>query len=276
MDVLTVPSPDAFMREAGVSPAEHARRMFEHMETALARNHDEVAAVIVEPLVQCAGGMRMYDPLYLKLLREACDRYHVHLIADEIAVGFGRTGTMFACEQAGIRPDYMCLSKGLTGGYLPLSAVLTTDTIYDAFYDEYTKLNAFLHSHSYTGNPLACAAANATLAIFSDEPVLERNRATAKRMHDSVAHLKDHPHVAELRQCGMILAIELMKHPASRTPWAWQERRGLRIYRHALERGALIRPLGTTVYFMPPYVITPDEIELLARIASEGIELACA
>jgi adenosylmethionine-8-amino-7-oxononanoate aminotransferase len=276
MDVITVPSPDAFLREAGVSPAEHARRMFEHMETALARNHAEVAAVIVEPLVQCAGGMRMYDPVYLQLLREACDRHRVHLIADEIAVGFGRTGTMFACEQAGIRPDYLCLSKGLTGGYLPLSAVLTTDTIYDAFYDEYTRLNAFLHSHSYTGNPLACAAANATLAIFREEPVLERNLATAKRMHDSVAHLMDHPHVAELRQCGMILAIELMKDPATRTPWPWQERRGLRIYRHALERGALIRPLGTTVYFMPPYVITPDEIALLARIAGEGIELACA
>jgi len=276
MDVITVPSPDAFAREAGVSPAEHARLMFEHMEAALARHHGEVAAVIVEPLVQCAGGMRMYDPVYLKLLREACDRHRVHLIADEIAVGFGRTGTMFACEQAGIRPDYLCLSKGLTGGYLPLSVVLTTDTIYDAFYDEYTKLNAFLHSHSYTGNPLACAAANATLAIFRDEPVLERNRATAKRMQGSVAHLRDHAHVAEIRQCGMILAIELMKDPATRTPWAWQERRGLRIYRHALEHGALIRPLGTTIYFMPPYVITPDEIELLARIAGEGIDLACA
>ena len=276
MDVITVPSPDAFTGEPGVTPAEHARRMFEHMETALARNHDEVAAVIVEPLVQCAGGMRMYDPLYLQLLREACDRYHVHLIADEIAVGFGRTGTMFACEQAGIRPDYLCLSKGLTGGYLPLSAVLTTDTIYDAFYDEYTKLNAFLHSHSYTGNPLACAAANATLAIFRDEPVLERNRATAAKMLTSVEHLRDHPHVADIRQRGMILAIELMKGPASRTPWPWQERRGLRIYQHALERGALIRPLGTTIYFMPPYVITPEEIELLARIAGEGIELACA
>ena len=276
MDVITVPSPDAFMREAGSSPAEHAKRMFAHMEAALEQNHACVAAVIVEPLVQCAGGMRMYDPVYLKLLREACDRYGVHLIADEIAVGFGRTGTMFACEQAGIRPDYLCLSKGLTGGYLPLSAVLTTDAIYAAFYDEYTKLNAFLHSHSYTGNPLACAAANATLAIFRDEPVLERNRATAARMLASVEHLRDHPHVGEIRQCGMILAIELMKDPASRTPWPWQERRGLRVYKHALERGALVRPIGTTVYFMPPYVITPDEIELLSRIAAEGIELACA
>jgi len=276
MDVITVPSPDAFQREPGVSPAEYARATFAHMESAIAENHGEVAAVIVEPLVQCAGGMRMYDPLYLKLLREACDKYQVHLIADEIAVGFGRTGTMFACEQAGIRPDYLCLSKGLTGGYLPLSVVLTTDAIYDAFYDEYGKLNAFLHSHSYTGNPLACAAANATLAIFRDEPVLERNRATAAHMLASVEHLRDHRHVAEIRQCGMILAIELMKDPVTRTPWAWQERRGLRVYQHALERGALIRPLGTTVYFMPPYVIAPAEIELLASIATEGVELACA
>ncbi|MEJ0086801.1 MAG: adenosylmethionine--8-amino-7-oxononanoate transaminase [Pseudomonadota bacterium] len=276
MDVITVPSPDSFAREPGVSEADHARHMFEHMETALAQHHEDVAAVIVEPLVQCAGGMRMYDPVYLKLLRAACDRHGVHLIADEIAVGFGRTGTMFACEQAGIRPDYLCLSKGLTGGYLPLSVVLTTDTVYDAFYDEYTKLNAFLHSHSYTGNPLACAAANATLAIFREEPVLERNRATALAMSSSVEHLRGHPHVAEIRQRGMILAIELMKDPKTRTPYPWQERRGLRIYRHALSRGALIRPLGTTIYFMPPYVIAADEIELLAAIATEGVELACA
>jgi adenosylmethionine---8-amino-7-oxononanoate aminotransferase len=276
MDVITVPSPDAFAREPGVSEADHARRMFAHMEDALARHHDEVAAVIVEPLVQCAGGMRMYDPVYLELLRAACDRHGVHLIADEIAVGFGRTGTLFACEQAGIRPDYLCLSKGLTGGYLPLSVVLTTDTIYDAFYDEYTRLNAFLHSHSYTGNPLACAAANATLAIFRDEPVIERNRATAQALLRSVEHLRDHPHVAEIRQRGMILAIELMKDPATRTPYPWEERRGLRIYRHALSRGALIRPLGTTLYFMPPYVIAQPEIDLLAQVATEGVELACA
>ena len=275
MDVITVASPDAFSREPGVTPAEHARHMFAHMESALEANHREVAAVIVEPLVQCAGGMRMYDPLYLELLREACDRYGVQLIADEIAVGFGRTGTMFACEQAGIRPDYLCLSKGLTGGYLPLSVVLTTDEVYDAFYDEYRKLNAFLHSHSYTGNPLACAAANATLALFREESVLERNRALARHLRASVAHLDDHPHVAEIRQTGMILAIELMKDVKARIPWPFEERRGLRIYLRALERGALIRPLGTTVYFMPPYVIQPDEIDALARVATECIDLAC-
>jgi adenosylmethionine-8-amino-7-oxononanoate aminotransferase len=276
MDVITVPSPDSFLRAPGESEFDHARRMFAPMEAAIAENHGEVAAVIVEPLVQCAGGMRMYDPEYLRLLRAACTRFGVHLIADEIAVGFGRTGTMFACEQAGITPDYLCLSKGLTGGYLPLSVVLTSDVIYDAFYDEYTKLNAFLHSHSYTGNPLACAAANATLAIFREEPVLDRNRVLARKMADSVAHLADHPHVVDIRQRGMILAVELMKDPKARTPWPWTERRGLRIYRHALERGALIRPLGTTLYFMPPYVIEPAEIETLARIATEGVELACA
>jgi len=276
MDVITVPSPDSFERNAGVSESQHAELMFGLMETALEQNHAEVAAVIVEPLVQCAGGMRMYDASYLKLLRAACDKYGVHLIADEIAVGFGRTGTMFACEQAGIRPDYLCLSKGLTGGYLPLSVVLTTDTVYDAFYDEYIKLNAFLHSHSYTGNPLACAAANATLALFREQPVLERNRATAARMAAAVEHLRDHPHVADIRQRGMILAIELVRDKARRTPFPWQERRGLRIYRHALERGVLLRPLGTTIYFMPPYIIEPEEIQLLARVAAEGVELACA
>jgi adenosylmethionine-8-amino-7-oxononanoate aminotransferase len=276
MDVITVPSPDAFGREPGVSEQQHAERMFVAMEIALAQNHGEVAAVIVEPLVQCAGGMRMYDPAYLRLLRAACDKYHVHLIADEIAVGFGRTGTLFACEQAGISPDFLCLSKGLTGGYLPLSVVLTTDTVYDAFYDEYVKMNAFLHSHSYTGNPLACAAANATLAIFRDQPVLERNRRTAAKLGASVAHLADHPHVAEIRQRGMILAIELVRDKAGRVPWPWQERRGLRIYRHALERGVLLRPLGTTIYFMPPYVIEQEEIDLLAQVATEGVGLACA
>ncbi len=276
MDVITVPSPDAFMREPGVSPAEHAERMFAHLDQALAQHHEEVAAVIVEPLVQCAGNMRMYDPVYLQLLRRACDKHGVHLIADEIAVGFGRTGTLFACEQAGIRPDYLCLSKGLTGGYLPLSVVLTTDGVYDAFYDEYTRLNAFLHSHSYTGNPLACAAANATLQIFREERVLERNTHTGAHMAASVEHLRDHPNVAEIRRRGMILAIELVKDRASKQAFPWEERRGLRIYRHALERGVLLRPLGTTIYFMPPYVIESDEIDLMARVATEGVDIACA
>jgi len=274
MDVITVPSPDCFPRERGESPAEYSRRQFAQMEAALGKHAQEACAVIVEPLVQCAGGMRMYDPVYLTLLREACDRHQVHLIADEIAVGFGRTGTMFACEQAGIRPDFMCLSKGLTGGYLPLSAVMTTEAVYAAFYDEYVKLNAFLHSHSFTGNPLGCAAARASLAIFRDDHVLEANRTLAARLGERAGALADHPHVAEVRQRGMILAIELAADKASRAPYPWQERRGLRVYRHALTRGVLLRPIGNVVYFMPPYVITPAEIDLMVEVAREGIESA--
>jgi adenosylmethionine-8-amino-7-oxononanoate aminotransferase len=274
MDVITVPSPDCFGREPGESWESHTRKMFTHMEQALERHHAEVAAVILEPLVQCAGNMRMYHPVYLKLLREACDRHGVHLIADEIAVGFGRTGTLFACEQAGITPDFLCLSKGLTGGYLPLSVVMTREAVYDAFYDDYTKLNAFLHSHSYTGNALGCRAALATLDIFKEDDVLARNRVLASHMAQAVKPLADHSHVAEVRQHGMILAIELVKDRQARTPYDWKERRGLRIYQHGLRRGVLLRPVGPVVYFMPPYIITPEEIAFMAQVAMEGIELA--
>jgi adenosylmethionine-8-amino-7-oxononanoate aminotransferase len=261
-------------REPGESAQDLARRAIDGMRGLLQRHAHETAAVIVEPLVQCAGDMRMYDPLYLTLLRQACDEFGVHLIADEIAVGFGRTGTLFACEQARITPDFMCLSKGLTGGYLPLSAVLTTARVYDAFYDEYAKLNAFLHSHSYTGNALACAAARATLGIFQSEPVIERNRALAARMAAATAPLRDHPHVGEIRQTGMILAIEMVKDRAGGEHYDFRERRGLRVYRHALQRGALLRPIGNVIYFMPPYVITPEEIDFLVDVARTGIEAA--
>jgi len=274
MDVISAPSPDCFERDPGESWAQHSRRRFADMEALLAKHADEACAVIVEPLVQCAGGMRMYDPVYLTLLRAACDAHRVHLIADEIAVGFGRTGTLFACEQAGIRPDFMCLSKGLTGGYLPLSAVMTTEPVYTAFYDEYTKLTAFLHSHSFTGNPLACAAALATLAIFREDGTLERNRALAAHMGARARELEDHPHVAEVRQRGMIVAVELTADKEARTPYPWQQRRGLAVYRHALTRGVLLRPIGNVVYFMPPYVITPGQIDLMAEVAREGIERA--
>jgi adenosylmethionine---8-amino-7-oxononanoate aminotransferase len=274
MDVITVPSPDCFEREPGESWAAHSRRKFAEMEGALERHAHETAAVIVEPLVQCAGNMRMYDPVYLSLLREACDHHEVHLVADEIAVGFGRTGTMFACEQAAIRPDLMCLSKGLTGGYLPLSVVLATEPIYAAFYDEYTRLNAFLHSHSYTGNALACAAARATLAIFREDSVIERNRELASHLGACAAPLADHPHVAEVRQRGMILAIEMTRDKARREAYPWQERRGLAVYRHGLEHGVLLRPIGNVVYFMPPYVITRPEIEFMVEVACEGIDRA--
>lgn len=274
LDTITVPSPDSFHSEPGETAQDCARRMFSHMEAVLQKHHEEVCAVIVEPLVQCAGGMRMYAPEYLSLLREACDRYDVHLIADEIAVGFGRTGTMFACEQAGIAPDFMCLSKALTGGYLPMSAVLTTDRVYEAFYDEYENLSAFMHSHSYTGSALGCAAALATLEIFEEENVIDANRKLSQEFAKQCARFNDHPNVVDVRQCGMIVAIELARDKATREPFPWQQRRGLQVYRYGLQHGVLLRPLANVVYFMPPYVITAEEIRMLVDVAERGIEFA--
>ena len=274
MEMITVPSPDCYNRKEGVSCEQHSRIMFAHMREVLEQQHEEICAVIIEPLVQCAGNMRMYDPVYLKLLREACDEFNVHLIVDEIAAGFGRTGSLFACEQAGISPDLMCLSKGLTGGYLPLSVTLTTDDIYQAFYDDYENLTAFLHSHSFTGNPLGCSAALATLDIFAEDNVIDNNKILAQKMQSTTISLHDHPHVAEVRQTGMILAIEMVKNKNTKESYPWQERRGLKVYQHALENQILLRPLGNVIYFMPPYVITDSEIELMAKVAIEGIEIA--
>lgn len=274
MDVLTVPGPDCYYREEGESWADYSTRRFALMEQTLAEHADSVCAVIIEPLVQCAGNMRMYDQVYLSLLRAACDKYQVHLIADEIAVGFGRTGTLFACEQAAVSPDFMCLSKGLTGGYLPLAAVLTTTRVYQAFYDDYQKLTAFLHSHSYTGNALACRAGLATLAIFQQQPVLANNRRLAAWLTAATARFKDHPNVAEVRQTGLIVAIELVKDKRSRTPYPWQERRGLKVYQYALSKGVLLRPLGNVIYFIPPYILTEDELALITQVAWDGIQWA--
>lgn len=275
-------------RDRGESWEDYSRRAFREMEAALSQHANDVAAVIVEPLVQCAGGMRMYHPIYLRLLRDACDRYDVHLILDEIAVGFGRTGRMFASDWVNVlgddkinsfSPDFMCVSKGLTGGTLPLAAVLTTEDVYQAFYDDQGTSKAFLHSHSYTGNPLACAAALATLNIFDQQDWMASNNVLARHMWNSVASLSSHPHVAEIRQQGMILAIELAKNPAQKLGYPSHERRGLRVYRHALhvngdQGGVLLRPLGNIIYFMPPYEINLEEIDLMARAAIEGIDAA--
>jgi adenosylmethionine-8-amino-7-oxononanoate aminotransferase len=274
LEPLTVPSPDGYHRVPGESGADCARRAFAALEDALARHAREICAVIVEPLVQAAGGMRMYDPVYLELLRAACDRSDVHLIADEIAVGLGRTGTLFACEQAGITPDFLLLGKGLTGGFLPLSVCMTTNEIYGAFYDDYVTLKAFLHSHSYAGNPLACAAALASLGLFRELDTLNRNRALAAAMRTALAPLAEHPHVSEVRQTGMIAAVEMAPGGSRRESFPWQERRGLRVFRHGLTREALLRPLGNVVYLMPPYVITEEQIGRLARVVEEGVDLA--
>ena len=220
-----------------------------------------IAALILEPMVQGASGMRMYHPEYLRRARALCDRHEVLLIADEIMTGFGRTGTMFACEHAGIAPDLMCLSKGITGGFLPLSCVLATDAVYESFYDDRTA-RGFLHSHSYTGNPLACAAANAVLDLFDEERVIEANREKAELFDIIAAPLAKHAAVHDWRRLGMIWAFEVDTDESDFPRLAFET---------ALEDGALLRPIGRTVYFMPPYVI---DDEAFARLVKAGITIA--
>ncbi len=260
----TVPSPDARQALAGESPADVARRAAAGLEQHLAQHHQNIAALIVEPLIQCASGMAMYDPEYLRLARALCDRYAVHLICDEIAVGCGRTGSFFAHEQAAIRPDFLCLSKGISGGYLPLSVVLTRDAVYDAFLDNATA-RGFLHSHSYTGNALACRAALATLDIFAADAVLEQNQRRASQLAAALAPLGAHPQVQHLRQRGMILAFDVNTSDPHFSR---------RFYRAALAREALIRPIGNTVYLMPPYIVSDDEIAHLGQAVAGALEEA--
>jgi adenosylmethionine-8-amino-7-oxononanoate aminotransferase len=225
---------------------------------------DEISALIVEPLIQGAGYMHMYHPEYLRLVRALCSRFDIHLIADEVMVGFGRTGELFACEKAKISPDFLVLSKGLTGGYLPLSVVLTSDEIYAKFYCDYNEHKAFLHSHSYTGNALACAAANATLDIFENENIIEKNRELSAYMAHKLEAFKALDNVLEVRQTGMVCAVELLGYKP-------QERIGLRVYQYGLEHGVLLRPLGHIVYFMPPYIITKKEIDVMMDTAFNAI-----
>lgn len=272
---LRAPSPDWTQADDGESAEAFARRRFAVLEELLAERHAEISAVIVEPLVQGAAGMKMYHPVYLQLLRAACDRYGVHLIADEIAVGFGRTGRLFACEHAAITPDFLCLSKALTAGYLPMSAVLTTETVYQAFYDRYETLKGFLHSHSFTGNPLAARAALASLELFAQDPLRQQQQALADTLTAAMQPLAAHPHIANVRQTGLIGAFDLVQDKTDRKPFDWRERRGLQVFRHALDRGVLLRPIGNTVYFMPPYVMTPEELRQVVNIAADAADAAC-
>lgn len=276
-EALFAPSPDAYLARGGQSAAACAEDAADALARLLDEHAGEICALILEPRVQCAGGMRMHDPVYLKRARELCDVHGIFLIADEIAVGFGRTGTLFASEQSGVMPDLLCLSKGLTGGFLPLAAVLATQTLYDGFLDD-SRERAFLHSHSYTGNPLACAAALASLDIFESDDVLARNQRTAARMAALAAPLPQLPHVADVRQAGMIVAFELTRDGDKRTPFDPALRIGLRAYRAALERGVLLRPLGDILYWMPPYCIDDAQLELLAQTTQDAIReaVACA
>ena len=259
-----MPAPDARLAEKGESAEAYALRCADFLEAYLKQHHADIAAFIIEPLIQCAAGMGMYHPVYLKRAREICTQYHVHLIADEIAVGFGRTGTMFACEQANIKPDFICLSKGITGGYLPLSVTLTSDEIYQAFYDD-SVARGFLHSHSYTGNALACSAALATLAIFEQDDVLSKNQTKTAYINNKISAWNDLP-IASVRNQGMVWAFDVQT-----TNQQFQQH----FYQQALAEGLLLRPIGNTVYWMPPYVISQDEIDFMLNTTKQVV-LACA
>ena len=232
-----------------------ARRAAADVERLFQEKADKIAAIIIEPLVQCATGMAMHDPLYLSLVRALCDRYQVHLILDEIAVGCGRTGTFFACEQAGIWPDFVCRSKGISGGYLPLSLVMTREDIYQAFYSTDVR-RGFLHSHSYTGNPLACRAALATLSIFEEDDVLVANRVRAEKITRALAPLAQHERVKHFRQQGMIWAFDAVDAAPDFSR---------RFFSTGLEHELLMRPIGSTVYLMPPYILDDEEIAGLGQ-----------
>jgi len=244
---------------------ESAKESADEFEKLCRERADEISAIIVEPLIQGAGSMHMYNAEYLVLIREICNRYNVHLIADEVMVGFGRTGELFACEKAKITPDFIVLSKGLTGGYLPLSVVLTSDEIYAKFYCDYNEHKAFLHSHSYTGNALACSAANATLDIFENENIIEKNRKTSKYMGEKLKKFLELENVESIRQTGMVCAIDLKGYKS-------EERIGLKVYQFGLKNGVLLRPLGSVIYFMPPYIITKDECDKMMDVAYDAIK----
>ncbi len=253
----TVPSPDARLAAVGESVFAYAQRCARELEIYLEQHHENIAAFIIEPLIQCATGMAMYDAEYLRLARTICDRFDVHLIADEIAVGFGRTGTFFACEQAAITPDFLCLSKGLSGGYLPLSVVMTRDQIYQAFYDD-DVTRGFLHSHSYTGNALACRAALATLDIFEQDDVIAANRLRAEKLTTLAAPIAMHRKVKHFRNRGMIWAFDVETTDAQFSR---------NFFLAGLKREILLRPIGNTVYFMPPYIIDDEQSALLVSRA---------
>ena len=258
-DVFTVTSPDARKARQGESADDVAIQAAKEVEQLFAKEHENIAAIVIEPLVQCAGQMAMHSPQYLKKVRELCDRYQIHLIADEIAVGCGRSGKFFACEHAQIWPDFLTLSKGISGGYLPLSLCMTTDQIYRAFYQDQMQ-QGFLHSHSYTGNPLACAAALACLEIFETENVIEKNVVTSQKLANAFAWAKSDPRIEHWRQQGMILAFDIKQSALKNSNTFSKE-----MFASCLKEGVLIRPIGNTIYVMPPYVLSADEIEQMGQ-----------
>ncbi len=272
MENVHVEAPDCYRCPYGKDRDHCQCECFEHAEKAFAAHGKETAAIIVEPILQGSAGMRVYPPLYLQKLRRLCDETGVLLIADEIATGFGRTGRMFACDHAGITPDLMTISKGLTGGYLPMSITVTTQAIYDAFYADYSEGKAFVHSHTYAGNPLASAAALAVQHIFCTQPIFENAAVNAKwltkRMEDE---LLPHPNVGEVRHIGLVHAFELVADKKTKEPLPTRRRTGYEVYRHALRHGLLLRPIGDVLYFNPPLNITQAELEIALGLAKTAL-----
>jgi len=267
-DVYTVSSPDARKAKKGESAEDVAREAAKVLEQLFATEHEHIAAIIIEPLVQCAGQMAMHSPEYLRLVKGLCERYQIHLIADEIAVGCGRSGRFFACEHAGIWPDFLTLSKGISGGYLPLSLCMTTDAIYRAFYSDQAK-HGFLHSHSYTGNPLACSAALACLEIFETEKVLEKNIARSQDLAKAFTWAKADERIEHWRQQGMILAFDVKPSALKNANVFPRE-----MFAKSLDEGVLIRPIGNTVYVMPPYVLSTQETKQMGQAVQRALNRA--
>ncbi|MGD0274431.1 MAG: adenosylmethionine--8-amino-7-oxononanoate transaminase [Syntrophales bacterium] len=270
-DSVEIEGPDCFRCAYGLDRLECDAECYQKTEQLLEKNHATLCAVIVEPIMQCAAGMKMYSPRYLKKLRDQCTGLGIHLICDEIAVGFGRTGTMMASYHAGIVPDIVTISKTVTGGFLPLAAVLTGEEIFGAFYAPYEAMKAFMHSHTYSGNPLACAAGCAVFDLFEQTSVLESNCEKSSRIREGVLSLDGHPHVGEIRTMGMITALDLVKDKKTKEPFDWRQRIGYQIYRLAEKKGVLLRNLGDVIYFMPPYVIAEEEIDFMTGVAVKSI-----
>jgi adenosylmethionine---8-amino-7-oxononanoate aminotransferase len=268
--VFTVTSPDTRKAKSGETADDVARKAAQEVEQLFKKDHHQIAAMIVEPLVQCAGQMAMYSAEYLRLVRALCDRYEIHLIADEIAVGCGRSGTFFACEQAQIWPEFLTLSKGISGGYLPLSLCMTNQEIYKTFYSDLTQ-QGFLHSHSYTGNPLACSAALAGLEIFETEQVLEKNQSRAQDLADAFAWAKTDTRIEHWRQQGMILAFDI-KQEYLKNPTAFPRQ----MFSESIHEGLLIRPIANTVYVMPPYILSSDETAQMGKGVTRALDRVLA
>lgn len=273
IDTLRVEGPDCYRCPYKKHRDECNSECFEHMDKTLRENHEDISAVIIEPIIQGAAGMKIYSPIYLKKLRSLCDKYDINIIADEIAVGYGRTGKMFACEHSGISPDIMCLSKGLTAGYLPMAVVMTSNKLYNAFYGDYNDGKAFLHSHTYSGNALGCAVALEVLKMFEEDNVIEMINKKALLLNKIVKEeLSDNPWIGEIRSIGLINAIELVKDKKNKEPFPHEERIGYEIYKIGLEKGIVLRPIGNVLYFNPPYIIEEDEMREMVRLCKESIE----